>query len=170
MKPLPVVLSVSVIANLALVAAVMRSPRRAETGPAASAAGVTMTGTPSGKQMLDTTPSAQRGGAEAETRASWPALSAGGAAELATRLRGAGFPPAVVRAVVAAQIHEEFAERRKAAVADLQVPGFWEPGLMFSQIKVSMTQRTLYRGRAEAVEGNPGPGRRLRRRVQPLLS
>src|SRR5262245_41146713 len=44
----------------------------------------------------------------------WPALSSGDLPSLVTRLREAGFPPGVVRAIVSAQLSEQFAARRKA--------------------------------------------------------
>lgn len=56
----------------------------------------------------------------------WPALEGGNLAELAARLRVSGFPPDIVRAIVAARIQESFAARRRALLANADAIPFWK--------------------------------------------
>jgi hypothetical protein len=69
---------------------------------------------------------------------------------LAARLRASGFPPALVRAILAAQIDEQFAARRKALrSADANLP-FWkdqssDPKLMTALAQLDREQQKLLR-------------------------
>jgi hypothetical protein len=56
----------------------------------------------------------------------WPALEGGTLAELAARLRVSGFPPEIVRAVLAARIQESMADRRRALLAPAEAAAFWK--------------------------------------------
>lgn len=56
----------------------------------------------------------------------WPALEGGTLAELAARLRVSGFPPEIVRAVLAARIQESLADRRRALLAPADAAAFWK--------------------------------------------
>lgn len=57
----------------------------------------------------------------------WPSLQRGGdLPSLVASLREAGFPPAMVRAIVSAQINEQFAARRKALDPDADSRPFWK--------------------------------------------
>ncbi len=56
----------------------------------------------------------------------WPALEGGSLAELAARLRVSGFPPDIVRAIIAARIQESFAARRRALFAAAESVPFWK--------------------------------------------
>src|SRR6185369_10909707 len=58
----------------------------------------------------------------------WPALESGELATLIERLRASGFPPATVRAIIAAQISERFAAQRKALQGDAANRPFWKDG------------------------------------------
>jgi hypothetical protein len=69
---------------------------------------------------------------------------------LAARLRASGFPPALVRAILAAQIDEQFAARRKALrSADANLP-FWknqsrDPKIMTALVQLDREQQKLLR-------------------------
>lgn len=63
----------------------------------------------------------------------WASLKTGDLRALAARLRAAGFPPTVVRAVISAQINESFKARREQLMPASQDRPFWEtnPGGIF---------------------------------------
>lgn len=56
----------------------------------------------------------------------WGSLQAGDLPDLVTRLRAAGFPPATVRAIVAAQVRASFAARRNALLGSAAAAPFWK--------------------------------------------
>jgi hypothetical protein len=58
----------------------------------------------------------------------WPALSEGDLPSQVTRLRESGFPPAIVRAIMQAQVSEQFAARRKAIDPQADQRPFWKTG------------------------------------------
>jgi hypothetical protein len=74
----------------------------------------------------------------------WPALESGELPTLVERLRASGFPPSVVRAIVAAQINEMFADRRKALRAASAQQPFWKEGNTFDP-KIAAAERELAR-------------------------
>jgi hypothetical protein len=80
----------------------------------------------------------------------WPDLQTDDLPALAARLRASGFPPALVRAILAAQIDEQFAARYKALMsADANLP-FWkgqsrDPKLMTALTNLSREQQKLLR-------------------------
>lgn len=55
----------------------------------------------------------------------WPSLDRTQLADLASQLRDAGFPPAIVQAILAAQINETYSARRKA-LSDDRDASFWK--------------------------------------------
>ena len=56
----------------------------------------------------------------------WPGLQTNDLPELIARLRAAGFPPHLVRAIVAAQLDENFAARRRVLDAGTENLPFWK--------------------------------------------
>ena len=58
----------------------------------------------------------------------WPALSEGDLTSQVARLRESGFPPAIVRAIIGAQVTEQFAARRKAIDPQADQRPFWKTG------------------------------------------
>lgn len=56
----------------------------------------------------------------------WADLETPEVRQLADRLRASGFPPEVVRAIIGAQISEQFAQRRKAMDPDANNRPFWK--------------------------------------------
>jgi hypothetical protein len=80
----------------------------------------------------------------------WPDLQTDDLSALAARLRASGFPPAVIRAILAAQIDGLFAARRKALMsADANLP-FWksqsrDPKLLTALAQLGREQQKLLR-------------------------
>ena len=62
----------------------------------------------------------------APTKETWAKLNTGDLRALAARLRAAGFPPSVVRAVIYAQVNESFKSRREQLMPAGQEKPFWE--------------------------------------------
>ncbi len=109
MKPL---LALLVLASLALNAtlaySLLTTPVAPAAAPVASVAKVTAA---PGPKIDDQT---------------WSELSTGDTANLATTLRTQGFPPDIVRAIIAAQIHESYAARRKALSSNQSSTPYWQ--------------------------------------------
>lgn len=73
----------------------------------------------------------------------WAGLQAGDLAEQRDRLRAAGFPPEIVRAILAAQVGESFAARRRAIEgAEGELP-FWKNPVRDPKMQAAL--RDLYR-------------------------
>jgi hypothetical protein len=124
MKNFPLLLIVSLVGNLALVALVITTPadtRRpnSQTSSAASAAAAA-----AGQS------SAAKAAALADTKGidpkTWSSLAGEDFSTLVARLRAAGFPPSLVRAIVRAQVTESFAARRKALLPPKGDTPFWK--------------------------------------------
>ncbi|MEO7413233.1 MAG: hypothetical protein ABIZ81_07735 [Opitutaceae bacterium] len=81
--------------------------------------------------------------------ASWTALNTGDLRVLAARLKAAGFPPAPVRAVLAAQINESFKARREQLLPKLEDRPFWQTdsrgGSLLSSTMMNPQYRTASR-------------------------
>lgn len=116
MKLTPAVLAVSLAANLALGALIAvkapsllklpgSSPHPAPAGAPSPAAGSAPAGLPADV---------------------WASLKSDDMRALVARLKAAGFPPAVVRAVAAVQMHEQFAARRRALFAGVEDAPYWK--------------------------------------------
>jgi hypothetical protein len=73
----------------------------------------------------------------------WPAVETSELPELVTHLRAAGFPTEMVRAIVAAQIEDTFAARRKALDPDAASRPFWKT--VAPNPRLQLAQRQLYR-------------------------
>jgi hypothetical protein len=59
----------------------------------------------------------------------WPKLSEGDLPTLVSRLRESGFPPSVVRAIVGAQLNEQYTARRKAIDPGADGRPFWKANI-----------------------------------------
>ncbi len=77
----------------------------------------------------------QKGKADAMTAADgarfaklWTSLESGDVKTMADRLRAAGFPPSLIRALISARIAEQFSARRKALLAQMEDKPFWKSG------------------------------------------
>lgn len=56
----------------------------------------------------------------------WAQVQSGDLRTLADRLRAAGFPPSAIKAIVSAEIYEQFAARRKALLGQQEEVPFWK--------------------------------------------
>ena len=108
-------LAASLAANVALVACLVVGTSD-EAPPAAPTAIPTASVTATSAAGTGSPPSAD----------AWAALETGDLAAQRDRLRAEGFPPALVRAILAAQIREGFAARRKAIEAAQPETPFWK--------------------------------------------
>lgn len=78
--------------------------------------------------------------ADPVTAEAWSALQPEALPAFVEQLRAAGFPPDMVRAVLAAQLSETFAARRKAiAGASDQLP-YWKDGMRDPKIQAALVQ------------------------------
>lgn len=82
-------------------------------------------------------PDAPEGGATAQSAGAaakatpaadpvWSKVKSDDLPSLVQRLRDAGFPPSIIRAILAAQIRDQFAARRKAIEGDTNDTAFWK--------------------------------------------
>jgi len=80
----------------------------------------------------------------------WPGLDTKELPDLASRLREAGFPKDVIRAILAARISESFAARRKALDPGADSRPYWksatvDPKVQLALRQIGREQRTLMR-------------------------
>ena len=76
----------------------------------------------------------------------WTRLDAAGEpAEFVARLRAKGYPPAVIRAIVRAQLNERFADRLKAINDAIAAQPYWRGQGYMTDPKISAAQRALNR-------------------------
>lgn len=81
----------------------------------------------------------------------WPALDSSELPTLIERLKASGFPPSLIRAIIAAQIGETFAARRKALRGDLANRPYWkdsnsiDPKIFAAEREIDRQQRKLMR-------------------------
>lgn len=120
MKKISPLLLLSILGNLALAALVLLRPgeKKDNTSPHAAPSASALAARSSAKttaiEVADVDP------------ALWTNLGGEDLPTLVSRLRGAGFPPSVVRAIVAAQVNESFAARRKALAPPKTDLPFWK--------------------------------------------
>lgn len=154
MKITPLLLVASLAANAALIALyVVRSPASADRDPAAVS-------TVPGKTAAITTASAAASSTAARTPSDklWAELQGGDLSTLAARLRAAGFPPAMVRALVAAQVNEQFSARRKALLAGQEEAPFWKSQRnLFMDPKAMSALRALGKEQTDLMKSLLGP-------------
>jgi hypothetical protein len=126
MKPTPLLLAGSLVANVALVVVLLNRPAGPgagspadETSAAVSAAG------PASAGATAATAEKQAAAALAASRQTWDHLRSDDLAALVARLRAAGFPPDVIRRVITALVTERFDARRLELEKDLFASPFW---------------------------------------------
>jgi hypothetical protein len=80
----------------------------------------------------------------------WSALDSEDLPTLIARLRAAGFPPAVVRAIVSARVDRRFNERMKAHASTAEDTPYWMPTVTnsFNNPKYFEERQQIYRDRA----------------------
>ncbi|HVS53929.1 MAG TPA: hypothetical protein VHD62_16355 [Opitutaceae bacterium] len=142
MKLTPLALSVSLAANAALSGLIIIG--RAFDAPASPA-----------KPAATATVSATSAPAAAAETGTWSALADGDLAAQRDRLRAEGFPPATIRAILAAQIREGFATRRKALNSASADAPFWKPARPDPTVQAQL--RALGREEQKAIEALLGP-------------
>lgn len=121
MKISSFILTVSVLANIALAALIVahtsdRARPGAEQSPSSEA---------KNNPGMAAGASAGNGSANVDPKL-WEGLSEGDYPALVARLRAQGFPPSVVRAIISAQVSESFAARRKALTPEKTGVPFWQ--------------------------------------------
>lgn len=72
--------------------------------------------------------------------ATWERLRTDDLPALVTRLREAGFPPLMVRALVQAQLEEELAARRKALIPDADSAPYWRNAVTDANAELALRQ------------------------------
>lgn len=125
MKLTPLLLALSVLANLGL-AVVLTQHSAADnvssSDPASASAAVKGDVRTPGEASSANSPSTS-----AALAKTWSKLQSGGSLpDLVTRLRAAGFPTAVIRAIIQAQVREQFAAKRKEIFAAQPDVPFWQ--------------------------------------------
>lgn len=117
MKPISLVITASLAANAALLAALfLHSPNAASPS---HSTGITSKSSPSST-------TAKNDPTAGVDPALWKNVGDSDFAAQVTRLRAAGFPPALVRAIMTAQIYESFAAKRNALNPPANPAEFWK--------------------------------------------
>lgn len=142
MKISTVILSASVALNLALLGAIGVTL----SGPAQPGAGAQPAATAARRAVAPAGPGPQ----------TWASL--GSAADLASqrdRLRAQGFPDAIIRAILAAEIREKYAAQRRAIEGDTTDQPFWK--MVTPDPKVTAALRALSQAERKEMEDLLGP-------------
>jgi hypothetical protein len=85
----------------------------------------------------------------------WPSLSEGDLPEQVKRLRESGFPPAIVRAIIQAQLSEEYVARRKTIDPGFDTRPFWKT--FMTDPATTTALRQLSRDQQKALRELLGP-------------
>lgn len=138
MNPVKLLLAASLTANAALVIAFVAGVSGDSSAPTSTAA------TPA-------TSAARPAGSAAIDPEMWSKLSINDWSGLAASLRGKGFPPSVVRAIVSAQVSESFRDRRKSLDTSINDTPFWknplpDPQTLAAQRALSREQQNVLKG------------------------
>lgn len=88
----------------------------------------------------------------------WADLQSGDLNTLAARLRAAGFPPSLIRALISARVTEQFSARRKALLAQMEDKPFWKSGSAYLMDPKTMSAlRDLGREQSNLLKQLLGP-------------
>jgi hypothetical protein len=123
MKLASIVLAGSLVANVAFLAHYLRSKPPSSDANASTAAS---SGNPGGARIsaspeINPAPNPDA----AQVAALWQQLRTEDLPTLAARLRAAGFPPSVVRSLIAGEVEARFAARREAIYRELADAPYW---------------------------------------------
>lgn len=89
---------------------------------------------------------------------SWAHLQTDDPKSLIERLRAAGFPPEAIRAIISAQINQQYSARRATLVAQQEEIPFWKPQQRFLMNPKTMAElRELSREQANLLKELLGP-------------
>lgn len=147
MKPLPVFLVVSLIANIGLGAYAWRIRAGNTTGQAPAVAG-----------SIAATHSAIAATAKTDARSAWERVAARDLPELVGELRAAGLPAHLLRVIVSTEIYHRMAPRRSALLAETPVGNYWETGrYSILDPKLNIALRRLHREHQEQLRQLLGP-------------
>jgi hypothetical protein len=149
MKPLALILALSIAANAALAILFVRSNAgRSQTS--AQAGSVQGSDRKAGDVTKGSAGTVTIAGVDAKT---WNNLQTGDVKVLADRLRAAGFPPAVVRAVIAALVDEKYAAQRKALLAKQDETPYWQRSSFGYDSKLMSALRELNKEERNELKG-----------------
>lgn len=142
MKIAPVLLVASLVGNLALGFVLTR---HLTSGSAPSTTDASANAPAIAGSSQPQRPTAAEAAATIGTNEkTWEKLaSAGALPDLIARLRAAGFPPSVIRAIVATQIREQYAAKRKELFANVEDVPFWQNRRMMLDPKILAAHREL---------------------------
>jgi hypothetical protein len=160
MKAFPVLLVLSLAINVALLAVVgARSPLKSRPAPADTASlHRAQPPTPGEDNAVVRSSAVSGAGDAAAARAdAWTSLSGGSLAEMVARLRAAGYPVAVIRALVSARISEEMRPRIRELMAGVKEPEYWASTRFGQDPKVTAAQREVYQEYLKAMKDVLGP-------------
>lgn len=177
---LPLVLAVSIAANAVLLAALTLQPSDtpvAPIGSAAAAADASSAAAPAKPSAASAVRKAKSGGKTHPDL--WAKLQTSDLHDLIARLRAAGFPPEVIRAVIGAELDAQYAPRYQAISGKMWTTEFWkpDPATLGSAVVAQEELMVLYRERAkiqrellmrEDLNDNAEAGAALRRRYGDL--
>jgi hypothetical protein len=97
------------------------------------------------------------GPAEGASPQTWAQLNAGDLAAGVARLRAAGLPPALLRAMVRTLVAEQFDERRKAMIEAIKAQPWWLGDTFNFDPKIGALRRQLSRDQEDLVNQLLGP-------------
>lgn len=147
MKAFPVLLVVSLAINVALLAVVgSRSPLKSRPNLSLRSSTHDASGPTPAEDSVSVRSSVVNGASDAvaaRTEA-WASLSGGSLTEMVARLRAAGYPVAVVRALVSARVSEEMRPRIRELMAGVPEPEYWTSTRFAQDPKVTAAQRETY--------------------------
>lgn len=149
MKPLTtVLLTASLLGNAALAYAALSGSQRVAEEAAASVAAAE-----AAKQAA-----ARPAGPPPVDPQTWAGLETADLTALAGRLREAGFPKDVIRAIVSGQLYEQFAARRRALDPNAANRPFWKDYTMDPKVQLALNR--LYYEQEKALRAILGPDAR----------
>jgi hypothetical protein len=153
-----VVLASSLVVNVALVATFSAKPSLAPPfaqGFFRFGSGATTVGNTGDLRARTGVADAQKKSQRAATHSAeiWPALHSADLSTLVARLRAAGFPPAIVRAIVDAEIERQFSSRIKELTRELNETPYWkpDPSYYFGNSKLFEQISQIYRERSRVL-------------------
>ena len=152
MKKLSTILTVSIVANIALLVIVASRPQvNSQVSESSSPKGYPVTTIPTASSTLS----------EADTASlirSQELLATDDLPTLVARLRAARFSPMDIRGIVSARLSEQYGARRKAAIADLEVVPYWQGSSSFPRNPEAGAEVTrLFREQKDRLKQLLGP-------------
>ncbi|PTY06168.1 hypothetical protein DB347_12005 [Opitutaceae bacterium EW11] len=143
MKPLALLCGVSLVANATLAAFLLGKPA-ARTGTADS---LSPAGIPSAASKAPGRNESEKTAAKTNTESGklWDGLATESLPSLVARLRTEGFPPSVVRSIVAGLLSEKYSARKKEILAKQQEIPFWRSGSFRYDAKTMAAIRQISR-------------------------